>query len=232
MTSDYWSDVHRAVADDLAAVNYPGFPPVFNRFVDRIFARSFERAVCDLEPGRACEIGCGRGRWLSRLRSRGWSATGVDIAEGARPPIVSRADILPLRSRSFDLVIAVTVLQHIEEKDAVLAEMLRITRPGGRWIVVEVLDRPGVAWQSHMFPKTKEWWEKKFSSLKLDVEKSLAVEHLPLLRLAERLRSGGAPGAGPPRQTLIKTAFAYASMVLEFPARFLFSSSHRLWRLR
>jgi SAM-dependent methyltransferase len=55
---------------------------------------------------------------------------------------------LPLRSASFDAAVAVTVLLHVPEIDRVLAEMVRVTRPGGRVAVLDqdigtlVLDLP------------------------------------------------------------------------------------------
>ncbi|RMH55675.1 MAG: methyltransferase domain-containing protein [Candidatus Hydrogenedentota bacterium] len=142
-TDSYWRSVHRETVDDLAAVNYPSLPAGFNRLVDRIFREAIEEVLRELPSGRAFEIGCGRGRWMRLLRGRGWVAHGCDIALSARPSVVASELAVPIRSRSCNLVLAITVLQHIREKEFVLDEIFRILEPGGHVLLVEILERPG-----------------------------------------------------------------------------------------
>ena len=115
-----------------------------------------------LRPGEAVlEVGCGSGvldRWLSRRTAGAHRITGVDINpyllrearalarhEGLEGSIEFRdgnAESLPFSDNSFDVTISVTV---IEEVDAVrmLAEMVRVTKPGGRVaIVARAIDMP------------------------------------------------------------------------------------------
>ena len=97
------------------------------------------------------DVGCGPGhlaRWLAR---RGCQVTGVDrgwrlirIARrlAAREGVSVRfqrapGEQLPFANAAFDLTLATTVIYWVERPEAVLREMVRVTRPGG---VVATLD--------------------------------------------------------------------------------------------
>jgi SAM-dependent methyltransferase len=98
--------------------------------------------------GRALDVGCGTGALAARLAEVGYDMAGIDPSEGMlevlrrRTPTVetvqaSGADI-PFPDDSFDLTLSVAVMHHIAEAGAVratLAEMTRVTRPGGRILV-------------------------------------------------------------------------------------------------
>ena len=91
------------------------------------------------DPGtRILDLGCGSGALLERLAGMGYrQLTGVDI----RPPAVTaairveQADLDQFRldapDGSFDLVLAVEVIEHIENPGLFLAELARLLRPGG-----------------------------------------------------------------------------------------------------
>jgi SAM-dependent methyltransferase len=246
MNSNYWMRLHEAVEDDLAVVNYPALPASFNRMVDGIFAAAVMDAVRPLPPGRAVEIGCGRGRWLRRLRALGWRAFGMDVAEHARPDLLASASAPPLRPAGVDLVLAITVLQHLPEmqEEAVLGAR-RALRPGGHFLLVEVLDRPGIAWQAHMYPRSAKVWRETIAAAGLTMVAERPVEHLPIVRLIERFRRGTreasgsrAPGASSVGTSRLKRlaweSVVMASRPLEPIWRGLFpeSASHRLFLAR
>lgn len=99
------------------------------------------------EGWRCLEVGCGAGGialWLAdRVGSSGQViATDLDprflTGHGRDNLDVWQHDICsgPLDERSFDLVHARAVLEHIPERKAALARMVRAVRPGG-WVVVE-----------------------------------------------------------------------------------------------
>jgi SAM-dependent methyltransferase len=115
-----------------------------------------------LHPGDAVlEVGCGTGvlcRWLARRTTRAHHITGVDInryllqeadslarqdgLQGAIEFCEGNAESLPCPDGRFDVTMSVTV---IEEADAnrMLAEMVRVTKPGGRVAVVaRAMDMP------------------------------------------------------------------------------------------
>lgn len=102
----------------------------------------------ELGPGgRALDLGCGRGRHAHALaRQANLSVTGVDAdaAElaatrdglrlmAAKDWLLVNADArrLPFPDGAFDGVICSEVLEHIIDYDAALAEIARVTRPGG-----------------------------------------------------------------------------------------------------
>ena len=88
------------------------------------------------------EVGCGTGLVLSRLASFAKSATGVDLSPGMLERARSRglrviegsATALPFEAQSFDVTCSFKVLAHVPEIERALAEMARVTRPGGHVI--------------------------------------------------------------------------------------------------
>ena len=87
------------------------------------------------------ELGCGAGM-LALLKRKGVTLTGVDLSNecavaarrnGYDATFSARLSSLPFADASFDYVVSLDVIGHIEmeEKDAVLAELRRVLRPGG-----------------------------------------------------------------------------------------------------
>jgi SAM-dependent methyltransferase len=98
--------------------------------------------------GRGLDVGCGTGALTARLAAAGLDMTGADPSEGMLAILRERAPEveavrasgtdLPFDDGSFDLVLTVAVLHHIADAGDVgrtLAEMVRVTRPGGRVLV-------------------------------------------------------------------------------------------------
>jgi ubiquinone/menaquinone biosynthesis C-methylase UbiE len=129
----------------------PRFFDAINRF-DIRWARTMwvydnVRRDCDV-----LDLGCGAGV-LSLLKRKGVRLTGVDISEqcarlaernGYDAAFVGQLTALPFADASFDYVVSLDVLGHVafEEKDAVLAEVARVLRPGGVTMHgIECLDR-------------------------------------------------------------------------------------------
>ena len=139
----------------------------------RAFAASDYLAwtVRDLPPGaRVLESGCGSGKMSLALASRGYRVTAMDISDKILAGLASardrlagelgvplavetvRGDIerMPLEDGRFDAVVSEGVLEHWTERAdrvRVLAEMARVTRPGGRVAVFVPNGRhPLVGW--------------------------------------------------------------------------------------
>ena len=109
----------------------------------------------ELRPGEAVlEVGCGSGvlaRWLARRSAGRNRITGVDISpyllreakalarqEGLEGAIEFRdgnAGALPFSDNSFEVAMSVTVIEETDA-DRMLAEMVRVTKPGGRVAVI------------------------------------------------------------------------------------------------
>lgn len=154
----YWEDRARRFAgerDGLAAVCAYGMPEFYNRAI-HTEQRLALRPWLEVPPGtRVLDVGCGIGRWSRLLAARGAIVTGVDLSPTmvAQAQLRAAADGVAHRCRfevqdlshlelpdRFDLVLGVTVLQHILDPAklrAALAAMARHVAPGGRMILLE-----------------------------------------------------------------------------------------------
>lgn len=100
--------------------------------------------VPPLDGHRVCDAGCGTGRFAARLEAAGARVTGVDrdraALEIARTRLAGdlvEGDIqrLPFPDDQFDVTFAVTVCEFTANPTAVVAELARITRPGGHVVI-------------------------------------------------------------------------------------------------
>jgi SAM-dependent methyltransferase len=115
--------------------------------------RAAAQRALDPRPGqRLLDAGCGMGevaRELAPAVAPGGQVVGVDASAAAIAVATERAgdtgvtyavgDLLSLdfEDQTFDGVRAERVLQHIGEPDAAVAEMVRVTRAGGRVCLVD-----------------------------------------------------------------------------------------------
>ena len=118
-------------------------------------------------PGRRlADIGGGTGNYARALRDEGWDPVVVDREPGMLARAAAKgletleadAQRLPLADSAFDAVMLVSMLHHVENPAAALAEAQRILRPGGH-LALMVFTREDVAdmWLSDYFPSTRAW---------------------------------------------------------------------------
>ncbi|HOB97266.1 MAG TPA: class I SAM-dependent methyltransferase [Verrucomicrobiota bacterium] len=92
---------------------------------------------------RALDVGCGVGQVVRRLRDGGYEARGVEVSE---PNVAKARQVgldcqvydgrkLPFPDRHFGSVGALNVLEHVEDPEGFLAELVRVARPGARVVV-------------------------------------------------------------------------------------------------
>ncbi len=113
------------------------------------------RELRGLRPGVAVDVGAAGGGNTRVLRDAGWRAVAVEYgADGAevaheRRLSVVRGDAcaLPFRDCSVDLVVAFDVLEHLEDDAAAVAEVRRVLRPGGTYLVAVPADM--TLWSAH-----------------------------------------------------------------------------------
>jgi SAM-dependent methyltransferase len=154
----YWEERARRFASEgagLAAVCSYGMPVFYNHLID-VSQRLALRRWLRVPPGtRVLDVGCGVGRWSRRLASRGAQVTGIDlsptmIAEARRRARGQRTrgqcrflvqDLQALAAgEKFDVVLSVTVLQHILDPAALRAALQRMVdtlADGGVLILLE-----------------------------------------------------------------------------------------------
>lgn len=92
------------------------------------------------------ELGCGKGLYTRELEKSGATVVPIDISLEllcAARVAVSRANCLltdahrlPFSDASFDAVVGVSILHHLE-MESVLRESARVLRPGGRFVFCE-----------------------------------------------------------------------------------------------
>jgi len=108
------------------------------------FYAKYADTLCPNEPGgKVLDIGCGVGQVVQRLMDAGHEAHGVEVSgpniEKARR-ISDRCQLydgstLPFCDATFDSVGTLNVLEHVEEPEAFLAELVRVAKPGGKVVV-------------------------------------------------------------------------------------------------
>ena len=118
--------------------------------------------VAGIRPGQhVLDVGCGPGPLTQALAQSGAAVAAVDPSEAfvqacrTRAPDadvrVGVAEELPFASDSFDAALAQLVVQLMTDRDAGVAEMVRVTRPGG--VVV------GCVWDSTKMPVLRAFWD-------------------------------------------------------------------------
>jgi 2-polyprenyl-3-methyl-5-hydroxy-6-metoxy-1,4-benzoquinol methylase len=154
----YWEDRARRFAaegDGLAAVCSYGMPEFYNKLIHFCQRLALEPWFGAGPGTRVLDVGCGVGRWSRLLAARGAQVTGIDLSptmiaqarrRAARAGVIARCrfmtqDLAALETgEQFDLVLGVTVLQHILDPDALRSAVQRMTShlaEGGRMVLLE-----------------------------------------------------------------------------------------------
>src|SRR5687767_12015592 len=132
----YWEDRARLFAregEGLAAVCSYGMPTFYNKVIDLCQSRALKPWLRSVKGLRVLDVGCGVGRWSRRLARRGAIVTGIDLSptmiaeakrRAAEEGVSARCrfetqDLAALEAEEqFDLILGVTVLQHILDPEA------------------------------------------------------------------------------------------------------------------
>ena len=120
-------------------------------------------------PGpRLLDVGGGTGNYALALQREGWQPVVCDrsadmLARAAAKGLETvecDATALPFADASFDAVMCVSMLHHVDDRSRALAEQRRVVRPGGRGALM-LYTREDIedAWYHEYFPSTRAWMD-------------------------------------------------------------------------
>jgi SAM-dependent methyltransferase len=131
--------------------------------------RFLEAAGALTAGAETLEIGTGTGGMLHALLQRGLRARGVEINAAliadsvkwyGRLPVEAITDVaLPFQDGSFDLVVSFDVLEHIRDSDAHLAEVSRVLKPGGKYLIQTPSKWPNTIFETIRWKSFTRWRE-------------------------------------------------------------------------
>lgn len=127
------------------------------------------REALSAAPGRRlADIGGGTGNYAAALRAEDWQPVVIDRS----PAMLARARAkgletveadaqrLPFPDQSFDAAVMVSMLHHVENRGAALAEAQRILKRGGRLALVGFTREDAeTLWILDYFPVSRPWME-------------------------------------------------------------------------
>jgi len=160
MTSDLWNRVYDRLAWLYDAVDW---------FTGNTTHRLRQRALpyLPLAGSRVLEVGFGSGRLHLELAAQ-YELAGLDRAPGmarlARRRLAARSlksglcigsvVALPWRNETFDAVLSTFAFSAFPDAEAALDEMVRVTRPGGRVVIVDAGEASDGNLMAHLLART------------------------------------------------------------------------------
>src|ERR1041385_7559069 len=109
----------------------------------KLYAKYADTLQPETPGARSLDVGCGVGQVVARLNEAGFEAHGVDVSE----PNIARARKhcsrcqlydgrrLPFPDDFFASAGALNVLEHVDEPEAFIRELVRVVEPGGKIVL-------------------------------------------------------------------------------------------------
>lgn len=130
---------------DTIAAHYDRMNRLMTFGLDRLWRRHAVRTVAG---GEVLDVACGTGDMVVELLKRGCTVTGVDLSKemltiaeekaNSCKYILADAEHLPFEDATFDAVTCAFGVRNFVHLEQGLAEMLRVLRPGGRMVIMEL----------------------------------------------------------------------------------------------
>jgi SAM-dependent methyltransferase len=127
------------------------------------------RGALEGAPGRRlADIGGGTGNYALALKRDGWKPVVVDRSAGMLAQAAAKgletveadAQRLPFEDETFDAVVMISMLHHVEDRGAALAEARRILRAEGRLALMGFTGEDAATlWILDYFPSSRSWME-------------------------------------------------------------------------
>ena len=125
---------------------------------DAAFYAKFTAALRpEVTGGRVLDVGCGVGQVVAQLAADGVDAWGVDVAEANIAKSRAHTDRclwydgkrLPFPDRHFAGVGALNVLEHVEAPEDFIADVVRVTAPGGKIVLSSPNFLRAIGWRDY-----------------------------------------------------------------------------------
>ena len=142
---------------DHIAPTYDQLNHVLSMNVDKLWRRHALREIVDGSAQRILDVACGTGDStisIAKAAGEGSTVTGVDISEGMMALVEGKAakagvadrirlqvadgEALPYEDGAFDRVTCAFGIRNFEHPELGLAEFLRVLKPGGRLVILEL----------------------------------------------------------------------------------------------
>lgn len=142
---------------DHIAPTYDQLNHLMSMNVDKRWRRHALREIVDGTPQRILDVACGTGDStisIARAAGEGSRVIGADISEGMMALVKGKAEkagiadrielqvadgeALPFEEGSFDRVTCAFGIRNFEHKEKGLEEFLRVLRPGGKAVILEL----------------------------------------------------------------------------------------------
>ncbi len=148
----------------------------FHNFKDLVRALTIK---IQFNPKRVLDVGCGLGRLVYWLRLLGVDAYGIDFSENAYLLVskkikkfiqVADAKKIPYKDNSFDLVLSIDLLQHVDRDNlkSVIKETIRVSN---KYILHKIYTKENIWFKlTHRYDPSnvslfyKKYWDKVFQS--------------------------------------------------------------------
>jgi len=147
---------------------YERFGPRFydQQWRDRVEGRGswrwqdFHQRALEHAQGLILDVGCGIGTFCNAAYAKGFYVVGVDFSKYALkhvkcPRVLASAEYLPFRTGAFDYVVALEILEHLDDIELGIRELKRVVKPGGRIFVS--IPMPGFKAAEHK-EQPPLWW--------------------------------------------------------------------------
>jgi ubiquinone/menaquinone biosynthesis C-methylase UbiE len=132
-------------------LEFPNWKHIVEEGLKRPLGQNVLRLIRHIEfkGKRVLDVGCGLGHFSISFLRKGAQVFGIDpsidsiqVAKawyedefGKSLLCVSRGEYLPFKTGNFDIVFSHFVLEHVQDVDLVIAEMLRVLKPSGVCII-------------------------------------------------------------------------------------------------
>lgn len=130
--------------------------------------QGLQKALAGAPGPRLADLGGGTGNYALALQQAGWDPVVVDrspemlshAAGKGLATVQADAQRLPFADQSFDAVTMISMLHHVEDRSAALAEARRVLRSEGRLVLLGFTGEDAATlWVLDYFPSSRPWME-------------------------------------------------------------------------